>query len=68
MAPEVIAGEGDYDVKADIFSFGIILYELTFGHNPLVTTKGMGSPFSFPFWERRADSSTIQRQCCTCNL
>lgn len=49
MAPEVIAGEGDYDVKADIFSFGIILYELTFGHNPLVTTKGMAGVLVFLF-------------------
>jgi serine/threonine protein kinase len=28
MAPEVLAGAGAYDLKADIYSFGMVLYEM----------------------------------------
>ena len=34
MAPEVIAGEKNYDEKIDIYSFGIILWELIGGKLP----------------------------------
>jgi len=43
MAPEVIR-KAHYGSPADMFSFGIILYELTFGINPF-RNQGMKSDF-----------------------
>ena len=42
MAPEVI-GLKDYDCKADIFSCGIMLFEILFGNNPLLDLKGIST-------------------------
>jgi serine/threonine protein kinase len=34
MAPEIIIGKSGYDQSSDIWSFGIILYELAIGVQP----------------------------------
>lgn len=38
MAPELILG-GHYNIKADLWSFGIIMYELLYGKNPYNSPK-----------------------------
>ena len=41
MAPEVLKSER-YDLKADAYSFGLVLYEMIVGPNPL-RAKGFHS-------------------------
>jgi len=41
MAPEVVQGRS-YDHRADLYSFGIVLYEMALGKIPFIQTKGFG--------------------------
>lgn len=34
LAPEVFSGRGEYDLRADIWSLGVVLYELALGRPP----------------------------------
>ena len=38
MAPELLVGEGEYDEKVDIWSLGVILYNLVTGKMPYIGT------------------------------
>lgn len=40
MAPERIESRGDYDVRADVWSLGITLYELAVGQSPYAHARG----------------------------
>jgi len=44
MAPEGVEGEGHYNMKVDIYSFAIILYEMLYGKNPLAKMPGKLPP------------------------
>jgi len=39
MAPELLVGEGEYDEKVDIWSLGVILYNLVTGKMPYIGTQ-----------------------------
>ncbi|KAF1788980.1 Protein kinase-like domain [Phytophthora cactorum] len=49
MAPEVMMGNA-YDEKADVFSFGVVLSELSMHSMPYSHTKRPGSSGSCPHW------------------
>ena len=48
MAPEVMNLE-KYDARVDMFSFGVILFELLFGYHPFKAVLSCGLSFSNTF-------------------
>lgn len=42
MAPEILFPDSSYNIKADLWSFGVILYELLYGQNPYKFFTGKG--------------------------
>ena len=44
MAPEMLTGEGDYSQAVDVYSYGILLYELVAQRRPFLDVSSFSLP------------------------
>ena len=68
MAPEVKnTGKYGYSTKADVFSFGIILWELIEHKKPerddIMIAEGEVQPFESPLWKKSPEYAYLTKMC-----
>lgn len=63
MAPEILAGSNNYDIKADVYSFGILLWEIMSRNKPYVELNNFQIPLAVLERGLRPKMSKIPSNC-----